>query len=141
MWWWGQIYKILFFLNPFITSQTRKKGVKYPKIVKTVSNGKKCCQILYILYTWTRNLILRSDFKNYSFLGSSVTSQTPKKGWEIPQITWQQHKMAKDTVKYFKYCMDKFIWARILMIRSRFLNSIFLSSVVASQKKETSCHP
>lgn len=66
---------------------------------------------------WTRNLILRSDFKIFG------------------------HKMAKETVKYFKYCMDKFIWARILMIMSHVLNSIFLSSVVASQKKETSCHP
>ena len=76
--------------------------------------------------------------KSCSFLGSLVASQIPKMDFKIPQITYQLHKMAINAVKYFKYCMDKFIWPRVLFMRSNVLNSNILGPLMTSQtsKKE-----
>ena len=35
-------------------------------------------------FTWTMNLIVRSDFKTYIFLGLLETSKSPEKGCKKP---------------------------------------------------------
>ena len=52
-------------------------------------NAVKCYEFCMGKFIWTRNLMMRSDFKNHSFLRSFVTSQNPKKGCKSG-IKWRE---------------------------------------------------
>ena len=89
------------FLDQLMTSQVPKKDVKYPKIFlkkhQMERDGVKYYKFCMGKLNWTRNLIVRSDFKSYSFLGSLVTSESPKKGCKI-----SKPKLLSNSIKWQK---------------------------------------
>ena len=109
-----------FFLDNYyfwISLSGKKKSCRIPE---NTSNCIKWQEILSnaLKIVWVRldrqKIYWWGHIYKTKFLGSSVTSLSPKTVCKLPQNT----TMARNADKCFKYCMRKFIWTRNLIPRS-----------------------
>ena len=68
-----------------------------------------------------------------------MTSEIPKKGCKTPQNTSKRHKMARNIVKCYNFCMGKFMWTGNLTVRLDFKDYCFLGSLITAKTPKKGC--